>query len=572
MTASTQQVMTPFWLISWAFALAAAWLLPNHQLPWSSFHLDAWMAAVLTLGAAALILRTSGPVVWHGVTLMVAALVLVPGLQYCFGLVLLSGTAWISGAYLLGLLLALLIGARWEANNPGQLADGLFLAIGTAALLSVGLQLDQWLALESLDGLSMGKGHGRPFANFGQPNQLATFLLWGLLATAWGLLRRHIGLWTALLMMLYLLFGLALTQSQTAWLAVGLLVLVSWIWRRLWSDRRWPWLSSGLALYFAICVTCLERMNQLLLLGSVPGAAGMDRPSGALRQSIWSLFTDAALQSPWAGYGWNQLGLAQLAAALNHPSLEQLHAHAHNIFLDLVLSCGLPIGLAVSLYLVRWIWLRVRAARAAEDAVLVLFLLVIGLHAMLELPLHYAYFLLPVGLVMGALNVRLHAPTVLLAGRWTLILLWLTSAALLATLIRDYSRIETSYQELRFEQAPIKFAVPGRPPDVLLLTQLREFIRLSRFEPTSGMIADDLDWMRRVAKTYPGTAAITKLATALALNGQPAEAQQWLRKVCKLESAMRCEGVRQYWADQSLKHAELAATPWPNSDSATPLH
>lgn len=561
--------MTPFWLIGWAFALAVGWLLPNHQLPWSSFHVDAWIATVLALGAAALILRTSGPVIWHGITLMVATLVLVPGLQYYFGLVLLSGTAWISGAYLLGLLLALQIGAQWEANSPGQLADGLFLAIAAAAVLSVGLQLHQWLALDLSTALSMGGGDGRPFANFGQPNQLATFLLWGLLATTWGMLRRHIGLWTALLIMLTLLFGLTLTQSRTAWLAVGLLVLVSWVWRRLWPDRRWPWFASGLALYFAICVACLDRINQLLLLGTVPGSSGFDRPGGALRQSIWSLFADAALQSPWAGYGWNQLGLAQLAAALNHPSLEQLHAHAHNLFLDLILSCGIPVGLAVSLYLVRWFWLRVRAIRAAEDAVLVLFLLVIGLHAMLELPLHYAYFLLPVGLVMGVLNVRLHTPAVLVTGRQILILLWLTSATLLATLIRDYSRIETSYQELRFEQAPIKFTAPGRPPDVLLLTQLSEFIRLSRFKPTSGMIANDLDWMRRVAKTYPGTTAIAKLATALALSGQPAEAQQWLERMCRIDSAPRCETIRKFWAVESQKYPELAAVPWPNSVPVT---
>ena len=534
--------------------------------------MDAWAGAVMALASISVLMRSTHPIGWHGVTLLVAALALVPALQHGFGLVLWSGSAWVSCAYLLGLLLALLTGAEWERASPGQWADALFLAIGTATLLSVGLQLDQWLALEALDGLSMGRGLGRPFANFGQPNQLATFLLWGLLATAWGLLRRHIGLWTALLMMLYLLFGLALTQSQTAWLAVGLLVLVSWVWRRLWPDSRWPWLSSGLALYFAMCVASLERMNQLLLLGSVPGAAGMDRPSGALRQSIWSLFTDAAVQSPWAGYGWNQLGLAQLAAALNHPSLEQPHAHAHNLFLDLILWCGLPMGLTVSLYLVRWLWLRVRAVKAAEEAVLLLFLLVIGLHAMLELPLHYAYFLLPVGLVMGALNVRLNVHPVLSTARWHVQGLCCLTILLLALIIRDYLRVETSHQELRFEQARIKSATPWQAPKLLLLTQFGESFRFARFVPTRDMRAEDLDWMRKVSQTYPSAATLPKLALALALNQQATEAQLWLRKVCKLESPLRCEGVRQYWADQSVEHPELAAIPWPNSVSATPLH
>ncbi|MDP3617237.1 MAG: hypothetical protein Q8R49_05400, partial [Rhodoferax sp.] len=146
MAVTSKQPMTRFWLIGWALALALGWLLPDHHLPWSTFHVDAWLAIMLSLASLAVIWRSTSPVVWHGITLLVAMLVLVPGLQYALGLVLLSGTAWISSAYLIGLLLALLTGARWESASPGQLADGLFLAVGMAALLSVGLQLHQWLA------------------------------------------------------------------------------------------------------------------------------------------------------------------------------------------------------------------------------------------------------------------------------------------------------------------------------------------------------------------------------------------------------------------------------------------
>ncbi|PIW09923.1 MAG: polymerase, partial [Comamonadaceae bacterium CG17_big_fil_post_rev_8_21_14_2_50_60_13] len=68
--------------------------------------------------------------------------------------------------------------------------------------------------------------------------------------------------------------------------------------------------------------------------------------------------------------------------------MHTVFSHSHNLFLDLVLWCGIPFGLFVSLYLIRWFWLRLRAVRCAEDAVLMLFLLVVGNHAMLELPLH----------------------------------------------------------------------------------------------------------------------------------------------------------------------------------------
>ena len=559
-----KQPMTPFWLVGWALALAIAWLLPNHYPPWSTFHMDGWMALVLSLACAAVIVRSAGPAVWHGIAVLVAVLVFIPGLQYGFGMVMLTGTAWISTAYLSGFLLALLIGARWESTSAGQLADGLFLAVGIAALLSVGLQLHQWLALDLLDIWSMGDGYGRPFANFGQPNNLGTFLLWGVLAAAWGLTRQRIGGWTALLVAIYLLFGLALTQSRTAWVAVAMLVAASWVWRRLWSDQRLPWVVTGLGLYFAGCVVSIGWLNQLFLLTLSADAGDIVRISSELRPVVWSLFVDAALQQPWFGYGWNQVGLAQLRAALDHPPLHLFFSHSHNLFLDLMLWCGIPLGLFVSIYLVRWLWLRLRAVGGPEDAVLLLFLLVVANHAMLELPLHHAYFLLPVGLIMGALNVRLNVRPVLVLGRWSVVVVWMASVALMTVIIRDYSRVEASYQDLRFEWAHIKTEVRGGPPEVLLLTQWREFIRMARFEPASGMSGDDLDWMRRVASTYPGAGAFHKLAGALAMNQRPDEAKLWLKKMCKMVSESQCAAVKEAWANQSLSDPHIAAVPWPN--------
>ena len=556
--------MTPFWLVGWALMLATTWLLPNHYLPWSTFHIDAWIAIVLSLAATAVIVCSRGPVIWHGVSVLAAILVFIPSVQHSTGLILLSGTAWISTIYLIGFLLALLIGARWESASPGQLADGLFLAIGIAALVSVGLQLHQWLALDLLDIWSMGRSYGRPFANLGQPNNLGTLLLWGVLAAGWGLVRQRIGGWTALFMTAYLLFGLALTQSRTAWMAVVLLIAACWAWRRLWSNPRWPWVVTGLGLYFAICVLSLGKLNQIFGLTLLADMADVLRLSGEQRPVVWALFIDAALQRPWVGYGWNQVVLAQLAAAIDHPALNIVFSHSHNLFLDLILWCGIPIGLFVSFYLARWFLHGLRAVRSAEDALLMLFLLVVGNHAMLELPLHYAYFLLPTCLVMGALNERLNVQPMIALGRWSVVIVWLLAVALLALLIRDYARVETSYKELRFEWANIITEIRAGPPDILLLTQWREFIRLARFEPTSGMSAEDLNWLRKITSTYPSTGNFHKVAAALAMNQQPQEATLWLKRMCKIVSETQCAAVKTAWASQSMNNPAMSAVPWPN--------
>lgn len=559
-----KQPLTGFWLTAWAVALGVTWVLPNHYPPWSGFHADAWSAIVLAMSAGAVMLRSTGPVIWHRISLLVALLALVPGGQYALGMSLFVSTVWVSSAYLLGFLLTLLIGARWEKSAPGQVADGLFLAIGMASLVSVGLQLHQWLALDLLEIWSMGDGFGRPFANFGQPNQLGTFLLWGVLAAAWGMVRQRMGVWIFLLMVAYLLFGLALTQSRTAWLALVMLVIAGWIWRSLWSDRRWPWLLVGLGLYFIVCVVSLDRLSQLLLLSSGEDFGDIARVSGELRPTVWALFIDAAWLQPVWGYGWNQVGLAQLAVALDHPAVHSLFLHSHNLFLDLVLWCGIPIGLWVSIFLVRWFWRRLRSVRSASNAVLIMFLLVVGNHAMLELPLHHAYFLLPVGLVMGMLNTRMDVRPVLLVGRWSLISIWLVAVLLLALLIRDYARVEPSYQALRFEWARIKSDQRGAPPDVLLLTQWREFIRLARFEPARGMSADELEWMRKVTSTYPSAGFFQKYAAALAMNQRPEEAQLWLRKLCKMVTEVQCLGVKEAWENHARMEPLIAAVRWPN--------
>ena len=526
--------------------------------------MDAWAALVLSLAAVAVIVRSVGPVVWHGTALLAGMLTFIPLAQYSFGLIIFAGTAWISTAYLGGFLLALLTGARWESASPGHLADGLFLAVGIAALLSVGLQLHQWLWLDLLDIWSMGEGFGRPFANFGQPNNLGTFLLWGVLAAAWGLVRRRISAGPALLMAIYLLFGLALTQSRTAWIGVVLLVGASWGWRRLWTDRRVPWVVMGLGVYFALCVVSVSWLNHFFLLVLPSDGIDLVRMSGELRTVAWTLFMDSAMQQPFFGYGWNQVGLAQLNAALGHPSLGILFSHSHNLFLDLVLWCGLPLGLFVSICLVRWMWRRLRAVGNAKDAVLLMFLLVVANHAMLEFPLHHAYFLLPVGLIMGVVDVRLRARPMLVVGRWSVVAVWLASAALLGLVIRDYAQVESSYQALRFEWARIKSVTRGSPPDVVLLNQWREFVRFARFEPTRGMSGDDLEWMRRVTRTYPGAGQFHKLAAALAMNQHPDEAGIWLRKMCKMVPESQCEAVKSAWADQSLDNFEMAAVLWPD--------
>lgn len=563
MTRTRKSLIPSHALCVWSCVLALGWLLPNHYLPWLSFHTDAWVSAVLLVAAYCCCWRVLAPIAWSGPALLAAVLCLHPWLQHALGQLPLAGTAWITSAYLLGLCLAVLVGTRWEAVSPGQLTDGLFLAIGVAAILSVGLQLREWLQLEGMELWVVGGGQARPHANIGQPNQLGTFLLWGLLTAAWGVLRKHIGGYAALLMALFLLFGLALTRSRTAWVAVTLLVAASWWWRPLWSDCRVPWFVTGLAFYFLLCVLGLAWLQQLAQPDVSAGLGDYTRMSGEVRPLVWAALWDALWQQPLWGYGWGQVVLAQMAIAADHPHLRGAYIYAHNLFLDLVLWCGIPMGVLISVILLGWFGRRWMEVRNAENAVLLLFLLVIGNHALFELPLYHAYFLLPVGLVMGAISVRMDVKPWLQTGRWALWGMTLVATALLVLLIRDYARVESNFQKLRMEWGGIRLSEPARPPDVLLLTQWNDYLRYARFEPRPELDDATLDWMRHVTGMFPNVVFFNKLAVTLALNGQPDEARRWLQRMCKVVPEMQCRNARAAWIRQGQQNSAVAAIAWP---------
>ncbi len=508
----------------------------------------------------AVITRSPKITTWHGIVVVVALVALAPALQYAAGMYAFAGPAWMATIYLVGFLLAMLVGVRWESANAGQPSDALFLAIGLAATVSVGLQLHQWVSLDRLFVWDMGNQTGRPFANFGQPNLLATFLLWAVLGVAWGVQRKSLGLCGGLVLALFFLFGVALTGSRAAWVAVGLLVAAAWFWRRLWASKWVPWAATGLGLYFWGCIFIRGEVRDRLLLGAVED---LTRMAGESRLQVWSFFWDAAMARPFFGYGWNQIGIAQTAIAAEQPSLHGFFSHSHNLFLDLILWCGIPIGLLLGLTLLWWLWSRFRAVKRPEEALLVMVVLVIANHSLVEFPLYHAYLLLPLGLVVGVLDARLATPLFEFRNRWPVLFLWGLSALLLLVTVRDYFRVESSYLAFRFEQANIKTSAPRDPPDVLLLTDLRELIRYVRYEPHRNMSVEEIAWMLSVAELYPSAGVIHRLAAALAWNQRPEEAALWLQRMCKMIPPEECEAVGRAWAAQALNDPQVRAIQWP---------
>lgn len=525
------------------------------------------MALMLLVGAFVVIWRSGSGLQWHALPLVVAALLFLPWIQFLVGLLPFAGQAWLSSGYLLGFLLALLIGARWESVGPGQLMVSLITAIGLAAIASVGLQLYTWSGLSSggaLGILALGDIGARQSANLGQPNQLATLLTWGLLACFWAYLRGKLSATASIFTAAYLVLGLALTQSRMGFLSASVVLLAIWLWRRLWPSCLVPWTATGLYAFLLGCPALFRFLDAALLLGHDTNYVRLEQQS-ELRLGASRLFLQAIVERPFFGYGWTEVAAAQIAVADQFPGLSGIFAHSHNLLLDLALWIGLPLGLLVMAALFRWFWLALRAIRRPDEAVVYLMLVVIGIHAFVEFPLQYAYFLIPVGLFMGTLNVNLGVRVIWTSPKWLLAGLWLTVAISLGVTLRDYARVDASYTTLRLEQGLLGQGRPpmGGPPDVWVLTHMREWIKIARYKAHENMTRQELDEMVVMTTSYPSLSSAYRLASALALNERPVEARAWLVKICLFTDDHGCSLAKRTWETESQNAPALEAIDWP---------
>ena len=552
--------MSPFWLVFWAAFLSLAWLLPPLFSPWFTFPADAWMALMTLVGATAVVVWGRGNLVWHALPCLAAGLVMLPWLQWWCGLLPYFGQAWTSSIYLLGFLLALLVGARWELCSSKQLAHGLLLAAGAAAVLSVGLQMFAWLRLADDGGLLT---RNRPSANLGQPNQLATLLLWGLLACLWANLNKLLSAGSAIVVASFLLLGIAMTQSRGAMLALCGLLVAIWVWKGLWPNRRLPLAATGLCVLYFAYAPFFQWLDSVLFPGDA-NIAFTFLKQGEQRLSAWELFSHAVLERPFFGYGWTDTASVQLALADRFPSLGSIFKSSHTLLLDLLLWCGIPLGAFIVIFLIRWFWLAARAVRHSEDAVLFLFLGVVAIHALVEFPLLYGYFLIPVGLIMGVLNIRLGEPVIGVTPRWSFAVLVMAATIAVGITVSDYVRVDKSYTNLRLEQSILgQGREPmGEAPDVLVLTHLREWIRLARYKPHASTSQRELDELEVIATAFPSPGLVYELAKTFAMNDQPGKAGAWQAKICKLARKEQCRLAKESWERAQATDPRIAAVRW----------
>lgn len=541
-----------------------AFLLPNHYSPWLSFHQELGVALALL----PLLLRASlqGYSV-SALALGVVGLSLIPLLQLVSGQLYFAGDGWMYALYLLGLGLA--VNAGWFyvkrtsdlEGTPLTCFTSLWYGLVMAGLFSVGIAIHQWLLLGKLTIFiaDMPPG-GRPFANLAQPNQLATLLLLGIAGLMFLWESGKSTAFSTLAAALVLIFGLVMTGSRSVFLTLAWLVPAYIFLRRRCQLRTTPSAFFFLIGIFLITGLLWHWINNALLLPPVTTAA-VDRMSAPdIRRVYWVSMLDAISRAPWAGYGWGQIGVAQTATALDYPATHSFFDSSHNLLLDLALWNGLPVALLFSAGLLIWFGWQIRQCADPLAWVTLVAIGIVFSHAMVEYPLYYAYFLLPVGLWMGALSANYPLPLdryLTHRNRWWRIgvpLTGISALILLVTVVVEYLPYEEDWRLMRFQELHIGDMTPPEGPPVYLLTQLHEFMRFSRMQQTPNMPSDDLDGIRKISERYAYPSSMFRYALAQMLNSQPEGAQQTLRRLCKMQSERACKDARRQWNVEAASH------------------
>jgi len=552
------------WQLVAVILLTLGWLIPGGIKPWTVFLRESSISglSLLFCWALVLVLRIKDAFKVSPLVLCALALALTPLVQWGFGLISVRGGAWITCAYLAGFALSIGSGALADRAEAGMMQDTLFAAIGLTALVTVGLQGYQ--SVYPGDGTGIWVAYTLPTrlaGNFNQSNHTATFLLWGVCATAWLWLRGAIKAWLAIFLSLIFLTGVSWTVSRTAWLGLGLMLAGSWYWRALWPDRRAPWVVVALCAYFFVVPYLHPSAGASAVLVSTG--------SSLQRLDIWHVAINALNLQPWFGYGWGQIFSAQLAVAAQIPQLHAPMISAHNLVLDVLLSCGILLGGLVLCAGAFWLWLCLQAVKQPQDALMVIFVLVVLNHAMLEYPLFYAYMLIPFGLVLGALDVRL-SPWELPAFKVSKSA-WISALCLVTLLwgliVKDYLDYQESFQDLVLHRVGV-VTDPWQAPRAILLNQLGALLELEELDSKrTGRSLEELQFFESIATLSPVGTAQLVLAGSWAMHGDPERARWWLSRFCSVYIDTACGVAQNNWKKAWGAHPEISAISWPDSNT-----
>ena len=516
-----------------AILISLAWLMPVHYRPWVTYTGELYaFFALFALAVICLKEKVRIP----ALNLPLLLLAGVPLIHFLAGQVFFFSIAMMGFIFVFSFWLASVLGYHLSTGNYNREEtftnlSYVFLASGTITGL---IALCQWANLDSvLPGMVNISGTQRPYANFAQPNNMATFLVMALMSCLYLYEKKKIQTKWLFACATVIVMGVALSQSRTAWVAAIAIILYLAFYQYKGIIRLKWYYSITWLIFFISSIVTFPLLSQL-------AAQAMDtdviqsrdvvvRATGDMsRLAIWQQMLAAIQAQPWFGYGWYQTSVAFVSISDTVQGPVWIRS-AHNFILDFLLWNGLLIGLPFLAYfgylgyqLQRWV-------NTPESVIGILMIGAFVTHAMFEFPQHYAYFLLPVGFILGTvLAQNLKIKTITLSSIW-MKLTFSLGLILLLVIYRDYDvAVPKLGQSIRYEKQPEK--ITNEKP-IYLLTEFNHRIAWIRLNPYSKVAAEQIQEGEQMVLSYPTKYNLIKYAKLLAFNGYKTEAKHQLQRL-----------------------------------------
>ncbi|SEL64825.1 PglL family O-oligosaccharyltransferase [Acinetobacter sp. DSM 11652] len=519
------------------FSLVMAWLLPYHRSPWPTFGseiLTFIAASFLLLGFAKFKLNIPKP------QLLLLPFLSIPLIQFIFGQNIYFSNALFSFAYILFFMLMVIAGYQLclEQKKREQVFKITCLTFVSVGVISAIFAVLQWLDMHTFfSGIIYSFNGNRPYANLAQPNNLATLLILSLLSSIYLFEKKIISSFFLVPMSLITLFGVVLAQSRTS-IIVCAFIVIYWLIKQVKKQNRFSHIHLALWVgLFILLSSNLASLDQWLFAvtdtqTAVQGSAIVAKGAGDIRLDMWQQMIAAILHQPWWGYGWNQTGLAQYYITDTF-QVSLWYKSAHNMILDLLVWNGLILGGFILLYFTAWLlWLN-KGVKDNISIIATLMVCAILIHGMLEFPLHYAYFLLPAGFLLGIIQAQYkNLPSVKMNGRVFAVIALITIVGALVTtrdyfLYKEQSVLASKTEALTVDQQHTM------QKQIWLITQFKERVWWIGLDPKTEMTEQQLADLERMVANLASKYDLHKYAQVLAFNGKEQEAkhQLWILEI-----------------------------------------